>query len=222
MENILTKSYGNSGNEPVLQQIAGNTEVLDIGCGAGDNAGILKARGCQVDGISISETELREAGSSLRSGYLYNLENGLPPEVTQKKYDFVICSHVLEHICYPEKLLKDALSCLKPAGRLVVALPNLMHYHSRWQLLMGNFDYRPIGIWDNTHFRWYTYKTGALLLEKNGFKVIYKTVNGLLPGASFFSKILNNRVSAKLYDQLKQFMPGLIGYQLFYVAEAAS
>jgi hypothetical protein len=116
--------------------------------------------------------------------------------------------------------LKDILHCLSVTGKLVVALPNLLHYNSRWQLVKGNFNYQSAGIWDNTHFKWYTYKTGAVLLEMNGFEIIHKTVTGQLPAASIFSKIFSVKVSAKLYKQLKKLSPGLLGYQLLYVAQA--
>ncbi|RZA00830.1 MAG: methyltransferase domain-containing protein [Sphingobacteriaceae bacterium] len=177
LENISYKSYRNAGNEDVLEFITGNGKVLDIGCGGGDNARVLKERGFEVDGITISERELKEANPFLRAGYLYNLENGLPETVLQKKYDYIICSHVLEHVCYPEKLLKDILSCLALDGRLIVALPNLFHYKSRWELVKGNFNYQSAGIWDNTHVKWYSYKTGARLLEEHGFKIEYKSPN---------------------------------------------
>ncbi len=97
----------------MLDQIIGGGNVLDVGCGGGDNARILKERGFQVDGISISATELADAMPFLRAGYLHNLEEGLPVELKNKQYDFIICSHVLEHICYPEKLLKDIVGCTR-------------------------------------------------------------------------------------------------------------
>jgi hypothetical protein len=50
-------------------------------------------------------------------------------------------AHVLEHICYPDKLLTDIRMVLKKDGRFIVALPNIMHYKARMQLIMGNFNY---------------------------------------------------------------------------------
>lgn len=105
LQNISNKSYQNTGNADVLKHIKGSGQVLDVGCGAGDNARVLKERGLEVDGVSISEMELTAASSFLRKGYLFNLENGLPDSVLQNKYDYIICSHVLEHICYPNRLL---------------------------------------------------------------------------------------------------------------------
>lgn len=218
MDKVSQKKYKNVGNGNVLRYLSQPGLVLDIGCGGGDNAIYLKAKGFEIDGITISELELTEAAPSLRAGYLFNLEAGLPEEVKNNKYDYIICSHVLEHICYPEQLLADVKKCLKNGGHLIVALPNLFHYKSRWELAKGNFNYQATGIWDDTHFKWYTYRTGAALLEKNGFEIITKTVTGRLPGASFFSKVFSEKFSTELYNQLKRISPGFFGYQLLYVA----
>ena len=218
MQNISHKSYHNAGNEDVLQFLIQPGKVLDIGCGVGDNARILKSFGFVVDGITISENELKEANLFLQNGYLFDLENGLPEEVKNQQYDYIICSHVLEHVCYPEPLLKDIKNCIRRDGKIVVALPNLFHYASRWKLMKGEFNYQAAGVWDNTHFKWYSFRTGKALLEKNGLKVIYNSVTGQLPANSFFSKFLSKKTSAKLYNGLKKISPGLFGYQLVYVA----
>lgn len=218
MQSISNKSYRNEGNEDVLQFLIKPGKVLDVGCGGGDNARILKPLGFMVDGVTISENELREANPFLQNGYLFNLENGLPEAVKNGQYDYIICSHVLEHICYPEQLLKDIKGCIKKEGKLVVALPNLFHYASRWKLMRGDFNYQTAGVWDNTHFKWYSFKTGKALLERNGFNVIYHSVTGQLPGNSFFSKFLSKKTSARIYNVMKKISPGLFGYQLIYVA----
>ena len=219
MREIHLKEYSNSGNPDVLKLITSAGEVLDIGCGTGDIANHLKKTGCDVDGITISESELKQARQFLREGYLFNVEKGLPEEVKSKKYDYIICSHVLEHICYPDNLLNDIKQCLKKDGKLIIALPNLLHYSSRLKLFRGDFNYEDTGIWDNTHFKWYTYETGKKLIEKNGLIVTEQFVTGLLPWNSLFSKFISEKTALKIYDRIKQLSPGLLGYQLIYVAK---
>lgn len=220
IQNIKEKSYHNAGKKDVINYLTTPGKVLDIGCGGGDHAKVLQASGFDVDGITISEIEFVESRSYLRKCYLFNLENGLPEEVINEQYDYVICAHVLEHICYPEKLLHCVHSCLTKDGILIVALPNLFHYKSRLELMKGNFHYTSAGIWDNTHFKWYTFSTGRILLEENGFEITKATVTGDLPGNSFFSKILSKKMSLKIYNGLTRISPGLFGYQLLYTARA--
>ena len=220
--NIQDKTYHNAGKKDVVNCLTIPGSVLDIGCGGGDHAKVLQSSGYRVDGITISEAELTLSLPYLRNGYLFDLENGLPNEIINEQYDYVVCAHVLEHICYPEKLLEDIHGCLAINGILILALPNLFHYKSRWELVKGNFNYSSSGIWDNTHFKWYTYLTGKKLLEENGFEIITQTVTGDLPGNSFFSKILSRKMSAKLYNSIKKISPGLFGYQLLYTARAVN
>ena len=212
------KVYGNDGNPDVIGLIgAGGKRILDIGCGNGANASRLASGGHVVDGISISEKELEVARPWLKNGYLHNLEHGLP-EIEANTYDVVICSHVLEHIAYPDKLLADIRKVLKKDGHLIVALPNVMFYKFRLELLKGNFKTAETGIWDYTHLRWYTYASGKQLLEQRGFVVEVATVTGELPLNSLWKRVLPQGLRKKLFSGLKGVSKGLFGFQLLYKA----
>ena len=212
------KIYRNNGNAPVLQQVKGeNLRILDVGCGAGDNAKVLRSMGHSVDGITLSVEESILCKEIMDNVYIHNLEEGLPEDVTAE-YDIVICSHVLEHIAYPDSLLKDIAQRLKKDGKLIVALPNLMHYKSRIQLMAGNFHYLDSGIWDNTHLRWYTYRSGSELLSKHGFKVVFEDVDGEIPFLTV-TKVLPLKLRKSAFNFLKLISPGLFGGQLIYVAQ---
>jgi 2-polyprenyl-3-methyl-5-hydroxy-6-metoxy-1,4-benzoquinol methylase len=217
---FLTKSeskiYQNSGNEDVLSLInEDGLMALDIGCGAGSLAKKLIAKGKIVDGISISLEELKQAEPALRRAYLFNVENGLPSEIESDAYDYIICSHILEHIAYPEKLFEDIRRVLKNNGYLIVALPNLFHYKTRIELLKGNFPSSDAGIWDYTHLRWYTYKSAKEILSKN-FIIETATVTGELPFNRLFKKIFPKKLSQFFYTKLIKISKGLFGYQLLY------
>lgn len=218
MQQIDVKVYGNSGNENVLREVPATAlTVLDIGCGRGDNARRLKEKGMAVDGISISEKEIVLASPYLRKGLLYNVEQGLPEEVKANKYDVIICSHVIEHIQYPEKLFEDIRMIMNPGSIFIVALPNIMHYRSRWELMKGNFNYQTSGIWDNTHVKWYTFKSAAQLLSENGFLVIKSDVTGTIPFLSVFRKISTEKTRHSIFKILKGISKGFFGYELLYV-----
>ena len=100
MRNSSEKVYHyKKGNPYVIGLVPkGAKYILDIGCGAGDNADILRDMGYTVDGITISEAEREEARKIMRNVYVHNVEQGIPAEISGK-YDVIILSHVLEHIC---------------------------------------------------------------------------------------------------------------------------
>lgn len=212
------KLYSNTGNTDVTALVpSGAKYILDIGCGDGANARLLLQRNCVTDGVTLSENEKAVAQKSMRNVYVHNAENGLPFSGSEL-YDAVICSHVLEHLCYPEKLLNDIHRLLKKDGVLIVALPNIMHYRSRWSLCRGNFNYTDAGLWDYTHFRWYTFSTALQLLQQHGFKVEVATVTGDLPLNSLFKKVFPAALSKAIFSGLIKISKGFFGFQLLYRA----
>ena len=54
-----------------------------------------------------------------------------------KKYDFIILSHVLEHVSDPLLVLKLATSWLTPKGKIFAAVPNSHSIHRQAGVLMG-------------------------------------------------------------------------------------
>lgn len=213
------KIYNNTGNAEVLK-LVGNTGrvVLDIGCGAGDNANALKRMGKEVDGVSISTTEISIAEKYLRNAYVYNLENGLPPNIPDNTYDVVICSHVLEHIGFPQSLMKDLKRVLKPSGILIVALPNVFYYRFRLQLLLGEFKTADSGIWDYTHLRWYSFRSAGKLLMDHNFEIVVATVSGEMPFSRLLRHVLPKGWRETIYKLLTKISKGLFGFQLVYKA----
>src|SRR5258708_1640186 len=74
--------YRNSGNAPLLDMLPLRVgTVLDIGCGAGDNARILATRGWNVNGITLSQEEQASASLVCSAVWIHDLDTGLPGDV---------------------------------------------------------------------------------------------------------------------------------------------
>lgn len=169
VESVAEKIYANQGNRQVLQAVpSGAATVLDVGCGAGDNARLLSARGVTVDGITVSPAEAEAASRYCRRVMIHNLEQGLPAGL-DAHYDACICSHVLEHICWPGPVLNDVREKLTANAPFIVALPNIMMWKYRLALTLGRFEYTDTGVMDRTHFRWYTRASAQRLFVAHGF-----------------------------------------------------
>jgi len=217
MQSVEAKSYKNEGNAGVLRRVPQTARtILDVGCGAGDNARLLALSGRVIDGVTLSVAERDEALKHCKNVLIHNLENGLPTELAGP-YDCVICSHVLEHICWPEKLLRDIRGCLSPGGVLVVALPNLFFYKNRWNLLRGRFEYEDAGLMDNTHFRWYSFASAQNLLASAGFDVLRAEVEGSFP-IPFRRRVFPLAVTRPVDAWASATLPGLFGYQMIFSA----
>lgn len=214
---VREKTYQNRGNPQVLNALgSGVNSVLDVGCGVGDNARLLAERGIVIDGITLSKEEAEQARTVCRNVWVHDLESGLPEEVGET-YDAVICSHVLEHICWPEAVLAGIWRLLHPDGRLIVALPNILHVKNRLSIAFGRFEYTQSGLMDNTHFRFYTFRSASELLRCNKFDVLDAQAYGYLPLPRLRRCL--PELSAKLDRLLCQKLPGLFGIQFVYVAQ---
>lgn len=216
---LSEKFYNNEGNINILNSISCKSKyILDVGCGASNNAKRLNQMGKIVDGITLSETEAEKAKKYSRNIFLYNLENGLPKEIASK-YDVILCSHVLEHIAYPQKLLSEIKHHLNTDGILLIALPNFMSYKNRLKMLFGKFEYEEYGIMDYTHLRWYTFSSAQRLLEDNGYKVKKAWVEGGIPFQRYLN-FLPYKVKKIIKIILYSISKGFFGGELLYIAES--
>jgi 2-polyprenyl-3-methyl-5-hydroxy-6-metoxy-1,4-benzoquinol methylase len=98
-----------------------------VGCGNGIISRGIGREGYNVFGIDISEKAIEKARS------LTDLPNVQFDTISAqelvadgKQYDAVVCSEVLEHLTYPEKLLEVLYQSLKDNGVLIVTVPNGM------------------------------------------------------------------------------------------------
>ncbi|MDQ0640918.1 2-polyprenyl-3-methyl-5-hydroxy-6-metoxy-1,4-benzoquinol methylase [Pedobacter sp. W3I1] len=217
---VSDKIYNNSGNLGIIRLIKKlPSKILDVGCGAGNNASLLKELGNTIDGITISNDEMKLAAKFCGNIYNFNLENGLPDEVYKNQYNYIICSHILEHIAFPEKLLVDIYNLAsKNKATILIALPNIMYFKTRFNLLLGKFEYTHDGIMDYTHLRWYTKKSAAHMFEKYNFNVKSSSVNGLPPLYSILGKL--GKKPLKIINQFLFFIaPTLFGSELLFELE---
>jgi len=215
---IAEKEYRNAGNRALLQFIDSAPGVaLDIGCGGGDNAKLLHTEGWTVDGITISGAEKNSAQQYCRNVWIHDLEEGLPREAQQESYGLIVCSHVLEHLRHPERVLAGLRPILRPDGVILVALPNIMYYRTRLALSRGVFQYTDEGIMDHTHYRWFTFSSAQTLLQQAGFRVIRAEGAGgfPLPG---LRRLLPWRLSHWIDRTASRISPGLFSVQLLYKA----
>ncbi len=139
----------------------GEKLLLDIGCGSGTFLHLAGLQGFVPHGMDTSaravEVASRQYGYTVRQG-------AIGSRIWQEcRFDFITMFHVLEHLPDPGQGLRYAADLLKPAGTLILQVPNV---HSIQARLFGK--------------RWYgldvprhtiNFSPGALglLLRESGF-----------------------------------------------------
>lgn len=102
--------------------------IADIGCGAGQMLELLRRRlvaTCHLElfGLDFANSAVIKAKKLLPMATFINedlYENSLPSDF----YDLVLSIETLEHLHRPEDALRELLRICKPAGSIVITIPN--------------------------------------------------------------------------------------------------
>jgi 2-polyprenyl-3-methyl-5-hydroxy-6-metoxy-1,4-benzoquinol methylase len=206
----------------LFRRMAGrDQEILDVGCGEGHFAALIARAGNRVVGIDCLP-EAARAGE-MEQYISADLDSGLTEAklaLGQRRFDLIMLQDVLEHLRSPEQMLEDCKPFLSPHGRVAVSVPNVANITVRLSLLFGRFEYRPRGILDRTHLRFFTRKSARRLLEACGYEVIEQTVT-VMPLELVFGLDPKNPIMIginRILALLTWLAPSLLGYQTVLVA----
>lgn len=158
--------------------------ILEIGCASGHTLAYLKkSLGAEhLVGVEISSDVARLAAErpEINEVLVGNIED-LPLDYPENYFDLVIAGHVLEHLVDPWATLRKLVRHLRPGGQVVGAVPNIKHVSVTLPLLLyGRWEYRPTGIMDWTHLRFFTRATLIQLLVSANLRV--KTISPEIQG----------------------------------------
>jgi 2-polyprenyl-3-methyl-5-hydroxy-6-metoxy-1,4-benzoquinol methylase len=113
--------------EQAQQFVPAGGRILDVGCGNGVISIHLGAQGYQVQGIDMSDKTIQMARQqNPLPNVKFDVISAEELRADGQQYDLVVCSEVLEHLTDPGALLRVIYQLVKPAGRLVVTVPNGM------------------------------------------------------------------------------------------------
>jgi len=112
--------------------------VLDIGCGPGHLAKLIKNCFPQtvVYGVDFSESAIAKAKEVLDCSWKLNIDLQDIP-VQRHHYDVILCTEVLEHVYDVPHVLGEINRLLRPSGKVLISVPNLAYWRYRLQLIVG-------------------------------------------------------------------------------------
>lgn len=189
-----------------------NKQILDVGCGDASLGKILEKKENKVTGIEMNPESARLARKNISNV----IEEDALAAVKKLKKDFfdvVILSDFIEHIPYPDIFLKELKHLIRKGGFIIISVPNIANFTTRFDLLFGRFDYKKHGIMDSTHLRFFTKKTISKLVSAAGYKIKKLDITPVIP--SFLERTMIER----LVYWISKFCKGLLAYQFVILAE---
>jgi SAM-dependent methyltransferase len=190
----LAKLPPDSIDRLTLERMLPNEQVLELGCATGYMTNYLTHElHCQVVGVDISAKVHATIAGDLNHADTWKKIK------SHGRFDTVLASNVIEHLTDTMYQLKQIRSVLKPGGRLVIVVPNICWWRSRWKLLRGSWGYDQYGLWDETHVRWFSLPSIRKNLVEAGF-VIEDEAYDPAGGAKWFTPLLRLFPNAYAYQ----------------------
>lgn len=135
------------------------SSVLEVGCGMGGILEPFKKKGCKVKGIDLGSEYIeygKSKGLDLSIGTI---------DIIDERFDFIIYSHVLEHLTDLGSELIKIKERLNKNGLLYIEVPGILNLKKyRWDI--GRY-------FQNAHTYHFSLLTLKNVLSKNGFKLLY-------------------------------------------------
>jgi len=158
----------------VLRAVGHGKRVLEVGCASGVQSRILKEHyGCAVTGIEINPDAAAKAAPYCERIVIGDLESmNFKVALGDERFDVITIADVLEHLREPREVLAKLKQFLTPVGFVVASIPNIVHAGLVLQMAHGRFDYRPYGLLDDTHIRFFTIKGVIRLFEQAGMGIL--------------------------------------------------
>lgn len=127
------------------------SSILDIGFGTGVLTTKLYEKGHSIDGLDFSSKMIEIAQLKMPKANLiqWDLTNGLPPTIANKKYDAIVSTYALHHFTDEKKvqLIKQLLTLLTTSGKIYIGD---IAFETKEQLEV--FRQNSINHWDDDEF----------------------------------------------------------------------
>jgi 2-polyprenyl-3-methyl-5-hydroxy-6-metoxy-1,4-benzoquinol methylase len=138
--------------------------LLDFGCGAGQFSKRMRDYGWNVEGLDVSPqvVQMLRETCGLRT-HLGSLPH---PDIPEGSFAAITMWHSLEHVPFPQEVLRAAWHALQPGGLLAVGVPNF----ASWSFRQFREHWTGLGL--PRHLTHFTPTTLRHMVEAAGFRVL--------------------------------------------------
>jgi 2-polyprenyl-3-methyl-5-hydroxy-6-metoxy-1,4-benzoquinol methylase len=153
---------------------ANRKKYLDVGCGEGNFAALVKENyNAEVWGVEIAEEPAKKASVKLDKVIIGNIEEKLN-ELPSKYFDCISFNDVLEHFTNPFEILEKIKTKLNENGIVIASIPNVRYIGNLVELLLKkDWEYKSSGgILDFSHYRFFTERSIRRMFMNAGYEII--------------------------------------------------
>ena len=156
----------------LLRQIQPGSTVLEFGTATGYMTRYLKEQlHCRVYGVEIDPEAATQAAGYVEDMIVGDIDALAWAQRWQEvRFDYILFADVLEHLRDPWKVMREAAALLQADGVMLTSIPNISHNAVIMELLTGRFEYRKLGLLDDTHLRFFTRDSVKGLLRQAGLQ----------------------------------------------------
>lgn len=108
-----------------LVEINKQVKILDLGIGTGLLTAELYKKGGEIYGIDFSNKMIELAKKKIPDGKFYccDFKDGLPDELEDEKFDYIVSSYAFHHINDKEKIsfIEELIGKLNKYGKIIIA-----------------------------------------------------------------------------------------------------
>lgn len=147
--------------------------ILDIGCGAGEFLCSFAKRGWQAVGVEPG----REYAEKASGRGIEVIEESLTDDLVKRlgTFDAVLLIHVLEHVPYPEHMLRLVRDLLRPGGLFLCEVPN--DFNPLQEVAISVKGLRPWWIALPDHLNYFSISSLASFIAGHGFEILVQTTD---------------------------------------------
>lgn len=103
--------------------------VLDVGCGVGYGAALLKQAGAaEVVAVDVAEAVIEVARQEVPEGVLCEVADARSLPYGDGSFDLVVCLETIEHVEDPDRVLDELARVVRRDGLLLISSPNRNRY----------------------------------------------------------------------------------------------
>lgn len=154
----------------LLRRLPPQGSVLELGPGPGAMTRVMVDRGYSVTVVEYDPGALESLTAMGVEVIAGNLEtDDWVKQLEGRRFDAILACDVLEHLRWPDHVLKALTSLMQPMGQLIISIPNVSYAGIVAGLMHGTFDYTQTGLLDQTHIRFFTRRSMEKALLEYGW-----------------------------------------------------